>query len=111
MEVGDDLFLIRVRERGLTEVENNSLKNKGWWNKNVDDSISEMGSVVRTRPEVLSEGSERVKSGVLMDVNLDIGNISNECQKLLELENEVAEMEYVSKEINMGVADKTVKGL
>ncbi|KAH1064326.1 hypothetical protein J1N35_029313 [Gossypium stocksii] len=100
MEVGDDIFPIRVRERGLTELEDNSL------NK---DSISETGSVVRTRLEVPSEGSESVKTGVLMDVNFENRNITIKCQKMLELENEEAETEYVSKEINMGVVDEMDK--
>ncbi|KAA3482948.1 delta-cadinene synthase isozyme XC1 [Gossypium australe] len=46
MEVGKDIFPIRVRERGLSELKDDSLNCKARW-KNNKDSISESGSVVR----------------------------------------------------------------
>ncbi|PPS15473.1 hypothetical protein GOBAR_AA05112 [Gossypium barbadense] len=79
--------------------------------KKVEDSISKAGSVVSTRPKIPSEGIENVKSGGLMVVNLENGNKSNKCQKMLEVENEEVESEHVSKEINLGVADETDNGL
>ncbi|KAK5802384.1 hypothetical protein PVK06_029973 [Gossypium arboreum] len=92
LEVGDVIFPIRLE-------------------KKVEDSISKAGSVVSTRPKIPSEGIENVKSRGLMVVNLENGNKSNKCQKMLEVENEEVESEHVSKEINLGVADETDNGL
>ncbi|KAG8486019.1 hypothetical protein CXB51_019397 [Gossypium anomalum] len=111
LEVGDVIFLIRVRERGLSELKDDSFINKASWKKKVEDSILKASSVVSTRSEILLKGIECVKSGALMVVNLENGNKSNECQKMLEVENEEVESEHVFKEINVGVADKTDNGL
>ncbi|PPR85881.1 hypothetical protein GOBAR_AA34814 [Gossypium barbadense] len=109
MEVDNDLFPIRVRERGLMEMKDVSLNSKARWKKNEEDNILESGSVARTRLEILSEGKESVKSGVLMDTNLENGNNINGCQKMLEMEIEVTESKYVSKEIKIGIADEADK--
>ncbi|KAK5777550.1 hypothetical protein PVK06_045517 [Gossypium arboreum] len=111
MEVDDDLFPIRVREGGLVEMKGVSLNSKARWKKNEEDSILESGSVARTRLEILSEGRESVKSGVLMDTNLENGNTINGCHKMLEMEIEVTESKYLSKEIKIGIADEADKGM
>ncbi|TYG96343.1 hypothetical protein ES288_A11G342700v1 [Gossypium darwinii] len=70
LEVGDVLFLIRVKEWGLWEWKDDCSISKDRWKKNEDDSMSESESMERTRPENLSEGRESVMAGALMDVNL-----------------------------------------
>ncbi|KAK5834279.1 hypothetical protein PVK06_018156 [Gossypium arboreum] len=75
MEVRDDHFPIKVRERGLTKMKDDSLNIKAKWKKIKEDNILESGSVARTSPEILSEGREIVKSGVFTDINLKIGKI------------------------------------
>ncbi|KAH1090945.1 hypothetical protein J1N35_018202 [Gossypium stocksii] len=109
--VGDDFFLIRVMERGLTEMKDDFFICKTRLKKNDEDNISETGSVATTRPEIHSEGRENIKSGDLMDNNLDNGNNINECQKMLVLAIEETESEYVSNEMKKGKADETDKGL
>ncbi|KAK5812058.1 hypothetical protein PVK06_027455 [Gossypium arboreum] len=98
---------LKIKER----LKDDSFLSKASWKKKEVDSISKAGSVVNIRPEILSEGIESVKSGALMVVNLENGNKSNECQKMLEVENEEVESEHVSKEINIEVADETDNGL
>ncbi|PPS05422.1 hypothetical protein GOBAR_AA15245 [Gossypium barbadense] len=61
MEVRDDHFSIKVRERRLTEMKDDSLNIKAKWKKIKEDNILESGSVARTSPEILSEGREIVK--------------------------------------------------
>ncbi|MBA0843292.1 hypothetical protein Goarm_000494 [Gossypium armourianum] len=99
LEVGDDLFSIRVRERGLAEMKDDYFICKTRWKKNEEDSISETGSVARTRPEIPSEGRESVKYNI------------NECQQMLVLAIEETESEYVPKEMKKGIADEADKGL
>ncbi|KAA3468077.1 delta-cadinene synthase isozyme XC1 [Gossypium australe] len=109
MKVGDELFPVRVREQGLTEMNDNSLNIKARRKKNEEDNISGSGSVARTRPEIPLEGREIVKSGVLMDINLENGNNINNCQRMLEMVNKEAVSESVSKEIKIGEADEVDK--
>ncbi|KAH1048496.1 hypothetical protein J1N35_039280 [Gossypium stocksii] len=52
LEVGDDLFLVRVTKRGLTEMKDDNLNFKARWKKIEEDSILETGSVSRTRPDI-----------------------------------------------------------
>ncbi|KAH1055055.1 hypothetical protein J1N35_033120 [Gossypium stocksii] len=111
MEVGDVIFPIRVRERGLSELKDDSFNSKDSWKKNEEDSISEVGSAVSTRPEIPSKERVSVKSGALMMVNLEKGNNSNECQKKMEVENDEVETEHVSKEFIMGEADEPDIGM
>ncbi|KAK5795667.1 hypothetical protein PVK06_036939 [Gossypium arboreum] len=109
MEVGDNFFLIRVRERGLPEMKDDNLICKGRWKKNKEDIISESRSVARTKPEIPLEGRESIKSGELLDTNLENGNNINDCQKMLELVIEETESEYVSNEMKKGIADEADK--
>ncbi|KAH1063388.1 hypothetical protein J1N35_028375 [Gossypium stocksii] len=62
MEVGDDLFPVRVRERGLTELKDDRLIFKDRWKKFEDDSLSKSGSVARTKPKIPLDEREIVKS-------------------------------------------------
>ncbi|KAH1047060.1 hypothetical protein J1N35_037844 [Gossypium stocksii] len=111
LEVGDVIFLIKVRERGLLELKDDCFISKASWKKKEKDSILKAGSTAGTRPKILSEGIESVKSGALMVVNLENENKSNECQKILEVENEEVELEHMSKEINIRVEDEMDNGL
>ncbi|PPR87922.1 hypothetical protein GOBAR_AA32765 [Gossypium barbadense] len=88
MTVGDDLFLVRVRERGLTELK--------------DDRI---------KLEIPSEGREIVMSRELLDINLENGNNINVCQRMIEMENKEAAAESISKVIKMGKVDGVDKCL
>ncbi|TYH18868.1 hypothetical protein ES288_A05G307200v1, partial [Gossypium darwinii] len=97
MTVGDDLFLVRVRERGLTELK--------------DDSLSESGLVARIKLEIPSEGREIVMSRELLDINLENGNNINVCQRMIEMENKEAAAESISKVIKMGKVDGVDKCL
>ncbi|MBA0629753.1 hypothetical protein Godav_024261 [Gossypium davidsonii] len=99
------------KERGLAEMKDDYFICKTRWKKNEEDSISETGSVARTRPEIPSEGRESVKPGELMDTNLDNGNNINECQQMLALAIEETESEYVPKEMKKGIPDEADKGL
>ncbi|KAH1131041.1 hypothetical protein J1N35_002419 [Gossypium stocksii] len=110
MEVGDVIFSIRVRERGLSELKDDNFNSKASWKKNEKDSISKAGLAVSTRLKIPSEGRVSVKSGALMVVNLENGNNCNECQKLMEVENEEEEIEHVSKEF-IGEVDKSDIGM
>ncbi|KAH1082650.1 hypothetical protein J1N35_022411 [Gossypium stocksii] len=111
MEVANIIFSIRVRERGLSELNDDSFNSKASWKKNEEDSISGAGSAVITRPKISSEGRVSVKSGALMVVNLENGNSSNECQKKMEVENDDEETEHVSKEFIMGEVDESNIGM
>ncbi|KAH1091798.1 hypothetical protein J1N35_019055 [Gossypium stocksii] len=59
MEVGDVIFSIRVRERGLSDLIDDSFNCKASWKNYEEDSISEVGSAVSTRPKIPSEGRTR----------------------------------------------------
>ncbi|KAK5838091.1 hypothetical protein PVK06_006818 [Gossypium arboreum] len=104
LEVGDIIFPIRVRERGLLELKEDSFNSKYSWKKKKEVSISKASSVVNSRPKIQSEGIDSDKTGALMVVNLENGKKSNECQNMMEVDNEEVDSEQVSKEINMGGA-------
>ncbi|KAH1073542.1 hypothetical protein J1N35_025870 [Gossypium stocksii] len=83
---------------------NYSCFSKTSWKKKTEFSISEASSVTSIRSEIPSGGIESVKLGALMEVNLENGEMSNECQKMLEAVNEEVELEHLAKELNIGGA-------
>ncbi|PPS11771.1 hypothetical protein GOBAR_AA08864 [Gossypium barbadense] len=85
--------------------------NMARWKKTEEDSISESESVARSRPEVPLEGRENVKSGELIDTNIENGNNINERQQILELVINETKSEHVSKELKKGSAVEADKGL
>ncbi|KAK5846765.1 hypothetical protein PVK06_003063 [Gossypium arboreum] len=107
LEVGDVIFSIRVRERGLSKLKEDNVISKASRKKKEEVSTSEASSVASTRPKIPSEGIENVKIGALMAVNLENGKKSYECQKMMEEENEEVELEHIFKEINLGKAAVT----
>ncbi|KAG8487943.1 hypothetical protein CXB51_018262 [Gossypium anomalum] len=91
LEVGDIIFSIKVRERGLSELKKDNFISKYSWKKKEEVSISEAGSVVNSRPKIQSGGIKSGKTGALMVANLENGKKSNECQNMMEVDNEEVE--------------------
>ncbi|KAH1063685.1 hypothetical protein J1N35_028672 [Gossypium stocksii] len=70
-----------------------------------EDSYSKTGSMVRTRPEIHSKGREIVKSGELLDINIENRKNINVYRSMMERANKEAELVSVFKVIKLGKAD------
>lgn len=70
LEVGDDYFWIRIKEKGLTEVEEGIQDYEGDCRNIEEDMEFKTASVGKTGSEKLPEGSERVTNDALIEEDI-----------------------------------------